>query len=71
MMADILKQQDEFKNMLERYGKAYKDLGNGLILVLDGPLVNIRQYSSDGFCLSSYANAEEFKEKIGGLLGKW
>jgi len=67
-VADLLKQQEEFRNMLEKECKPYEDLGNGLIIVVDGPVINIRQYHSEGFCLSSWVNSKDFIKKIAGLL---
>lgn len=67
-MPDLLKQQDEFIAMLNQYGKAYKNLGNGLIIVNCGESLNIRQYHSDGFCLSSWIKVKDFKEKLKELL---
>jgi hypothetical protein len=61
-------QQEEFKNMLKEEGKPYKDFGNGLIIVSENGLINVRQYSSDGFCLSSWMKIDEFKSKIESLL---
>jgi hypothetical protein len=66
-MAEMLKQQEEFKNMLQENGKPYEDFGNGLIIVVDGPMVNVRQFHSDGFCLSSWIDSDSFKRKIGGF----
>jgi hypothetical protein len=68
MMPDLLNQQDEFIAMLDQYGKAYKNLGNGLIIVACDQMLNIRQYHSDGFYLSSWVKVNDFKEKLEELL---
>lgn len=67
-MADLLKNQEEFKKMLDENGKSYKDFGNGLIMVAtDDGMINIRQYYDD-YCLSSWLNIKTFKENMNKLL---
>lgn len=67
-MADLLKNQEEFKKMLDENGESYKDFGNGLIMVAtDDGMINIRQYYDD-YCLSSWINTETFKKIIKRLL---
>lgn len=67
-MADLLKNQEEFKKMLDENGKTYKDFGNGLIIIATGDgMINVRQYY-DNYCLSSWVNTETFKENMKRLL---
>lgn len=66
-MAEVINQIDEFKKMLEENKRTYLDFGNGLLIVFNDELVNIRQYHDD-FCLSGWVKKEEFQEKIKGLI---
>lgn len=63
-MAEIIKSFDEFKDMLESKNIPYVELPQSTLIVKDGGLINIRQYHDSGYCLSSWVNKDEFKNKV-------
>lgn len=58
------KVKEDFKNMLLNNGTHYIDLGFGLIIVNHKDSLNIRQYDSDGACLSSWIEISKFIETL-------
>jgi hypothetical protein len=66
-LAEIIKQIDDFKHMLNSTNAPYVEIPMGTLIIKNGQQINIRQYHDD-FCLSSWTDIEEFKEKVGGLI---
>ena len=64
-MAELIKPMDDFKNhLIEKCNYDFIDFGNGLLVIFTGDDVNIRQYHSDGACLSSWISQKDFFKKI-------
>jgi len=67
-MADLSKQFNDFKDMLNENNVAYVELPMQTLIAKRGNKLNIRLYHED-FCLSSWVDMKTFKEKINTLEG--